>query len=113
MSCIDRIIELSKEKGFTLSSLCRLINVNRGYFTTAKRTNQVISTERLTAIADVLGTTVEYLRGETDQKEKPTASGELSPKDRKIIELASQLSDQNLDIALKYLEFLANESKNQ
>lgn len=113
MNTIERIKQLAKEQDLKMSYICRRIGVNASYFTEATARNRELSTERLTAIADVLGTTVEYLRGETDQKEKPTASGELSPKDRKIIELASQLSDQNLDIALKYLEFLANESKNQ
>ena len=112
MTTIDRIRNLVREKDFTVAMLCRKIGVSKGYFTEAEAKGRELSQERLIQIANALETTVEYLRGETDQKEKPTAgNGKLSEKDKKIIDLMSDLSEEDYEKAYSYLEYLASQSK--
>lgn len=77
MSTIDRILELSKQKGIKQTFMCERLSVDNSYFRTVKKQNSTIPTERLERIADILGTTVEYLNGETDNPEKEKSSSDL------------------------------------
>lgn len=71
MLAIDKILYLSEKKGVTQSFICKQIGVDRSWLRTVKKQNSTISPERLTQIADILGTTVEYLNGETDDPAVP------------------------------------------
>jgi transcriptional regulator with XRE-family HTH domain len=87
MVVLDRIKESSKEKGWALSFLARKLGLTASYFTDVKNGKTKISDDRLTTIADILNTTPEYLKGETDIKEKPaTNAGDgLSDYDARVI----------------------------
>ena len=71
MVVLDIIKNLSKEKGWSLSFLASKLGLTASYFTDVKNGKTKISDDRLAAIADLLNTTPEYLKGETDIKEKP------------------------------------------
>lgn len=82
---INRIIELSKARGLKQAYLCSQLGLERSWLQNIKRHNSTISEERLTHIADILDTTVAYLKGETDD---PAPAKEKSPS-----ELDELLSD--------------------
>lgn len=88
---IDRIEELAKEKGLSLSYINAQIGMRRTYLAEVKKGRSSIPADRLAQIADILGTTPEYLRGETDVKEKPAENGELSEDDVKLLTIYHQL----------------------
>lgn len=73
----DRIRSLSKEKGISLSFICRKLGVAPVYFIDIEKSSRDIPEDKLSVIADILNTTPEYLKGETDIKEKP--AGESKP----------------------------------
>lgn len=93
MLTIDRILGLADGKGITQAFICKQIKVDRSWLRTVKKQNSTISPERLTQIADILGTTVEYLNGETDdpavpEKEKsPSFSDGLANDEVLIVKL--------------------------
>lgn len=63
----ERIKKIAKEQGKSVAYICKLINRPRYYLNdVAKAPGQGISDEDLRAIAIDLNTSVEYLRGETD-----------------------------------------------
>ena len=68
---IDKIKSLAYEKGVSLTFICTKLGVARVYFNDLVKHHRDIPDERLSIIADILNTTPEYLRDETDQKEKP------------------------------------------
>lgn len=73
---IDRIKQLSKEKGITLSFICSKLGLQRGYLKDVGNGKTALPENRLEIIADILGTTADYLHGKTDVKEKAaTISG--------------------------------------
>lgn len=76
MSIVDRITKLAKEKGITQAFISGKLGVHRNWLSCVRRDNLNISDERLTIIADILGTTVAYLKGETDD---PSPQKEKSP----------------------------------
>ena len=94
MVCVDRIMELAKTHGIKLSYLAGLFGLGRTYFQDVKKRNADIPDDRLIVIAEKLYTTPEYLKGETDIKEKPTSRSKpdyiikfdsLPEKDRKEV----------------------------
>lgn len=112
MNVHERIKELAKERDITLAVLCRKIGVSRTYFSEASARERSFSIDRLKQIADALDTTTEYLLGETNQKEKPIDIIDgLDEKSRLIIDLMSDLSEEDFEKAYSYLEYLASQSK--
>ena len=61
-----RIKELAKAQGETLSYVCQLIGRKVYYLNDLKKTTEMMSDEDLRIIAANLSTSVEYLKGETD-----------------------------------------------
>ena len=84
---IDRIKALTKEKGISLSFICRKLGLARNYLSEVKNGKAKLTDDRLAIIADILNTTPEYLKGETDEKEKPTGAqaDELSEYDARVL----------------------------
>jgi transcriptional regulator with XRE-family HTH domain len=89
MSVIDRIAILAEKKGISQAFICKQLGVQRNWVSTARRQQSNVSDERIATIAVILGTSVAYLKGETDdpslEKEKsPSEVDELSD-DEKIV----------------------------
>lgn len=63
---VERIAFLSKNKGLKMKVLCQTLGVRDNYFTDCKRRNLKIPDSVLKPAATLLDTTVEYLKGETD-----------------------------------------------
>ena len=61
-----RIKELAKAQGKTLSYVCQLIGRKVYYLNDLKKTPEMMPDEDLRIIAANLSTSVEYLKGETD-----------------------------------------------
>ena len=111
---LEKIRSLSKAKGLSLSFICSQIGVARVYFIDVERYNRVIPEERLEKIADLLGTTVEYLTDQTDdpnKEKKPAAiSDELwdmiqnDPKAVALLEMVMKMSPEQRDKFEKFLE---------
>lgn len=91
---IGRIEEIAKEKGLSLSFVSTQLGLRRTYLKDVKAGRSSIPADRLAQIADILGTTPEYLRGETDIKEKPAENGELSEDDIKLLAFFNRLPPQ-------------------
>ena len=62
----SRIVALAKKQGKSMTHLCNLIGKGRGYIKDVRYKDRDMPEEYLQAIAADLGTTPEYLRGETD-----------------------------------------------
>lgn len=83
----ERFSQLSKEKGIKKSFLYQKVGWPDDSNSNLKRLKNV-NPEFIKIWADILGTTVAYLNGETDEKEKPTAYS-----DGGLLEMYNQLSD--------------------
>ena len=105
MSIINRIREMSKQKGISLSFLCKQMNVKRVYFIDCEKTGRMIPDDKLSIIASTLNTSVEYLKGETEQKENPLA--QFSPETVALVERIRKLSPDMAKKALEYIDFIA------
>ena len=94
---IDKIKELAKEQGKSMAFLCTKLNVTKTYFADIARGKNTLKPDRLAQIAEILGTTPEYLSGETDKKEKPDVNIELSEQEKHLIEIIRTLSPKDVN----------------
>ena len=70
MANIDKIKALAKEKGVKQNYICAQLGLQYSYLNDVEKGKNKLTEERLRIIADILGTTPEYLKDETDVKEK-------------------------------------------
>ena len=89
MSTINRIIELTKQRGLKQTYVCAQLGLEKTWMQTARKQNSNISDERLNKIAEILDTTTAYLKGETDnpEKEKSPSNDGLAPDEQAILNM--------------------------
>lgn len=73
MDVITRILELAKSKGISLTFICNKLGRANNYLLEIKKGKNRLTDDNVSIIADILDTTPEYLKGETDIKEKKPA----------------------------------------
>lgn len=101
----DRLEELISESGKTKVSLCKKINKCPTYLRDAKKQNTDISGETLRILAEELGTSIEYLTGETNEKKPiPVSEDGLSSEAKEIIRLYDLASPELRSAALAVLK---------
>ncbi len=99
----DRIRELAKRSDLPLAFLCRRIGVAKVYFNDIDKSGRDIPDNKLSVIADILNTTPEYLKGETDIKEKPaTETG--SGRDKELLDLLEQLTEEQRQMLIRQIK---------
>lgn len=102
---IDKIKELAKEQGKSLTFICTKLGLTRTYFIDVQKGKNTLKPDRLAQIAEILGTTPEYLRGETDIKEKPSLAEELTDEEYEMLRLwRAAPSDKRRSLALEILK---------
>lgn len=72
MANINKIKQLAREKGIKIKFICAQLGLSETYLSNVKNGRDHMTDERLSAIANILGTTVEYLNDETEEKCRTT-----------------------------------------
>ena len=113
---VDKIKELAKERGIKLVYLIDKLGLtSRTYFNDVEKNQRDIPDERLAIIARELGTTVEYLRDETDVKTPEDNDDELNayleelknrPEMRMLFSLAKGATKKDVEQAAAIIEAL-------
>ena len=91
----DRLDELVKLTGKKKNYLSQKMGHSGRYLNDAKKQNTDIRIEDVEILASELSTSVAYLRGETDEKEKPVLKE--SELDSELINRLCQLSKEELE----------------
>lgn len=86
---LDRIKEMAKSRGRSLSWICTQLGVNRVYFIDIERSGRNIPADKLEVIASCLDTTAEYLAHETDDP---------SPKEKDPIQALDEVESAVIEI---------------
>lgn len=96
----DRIWALVDETGKKKSYLSKRMGHSERYLIDARKQNTNIKSSELEILAAELGTTVQYLIGQDDEKsikkESAPEKSELSMGQLELIELSSKMSDDEL-----------------
>lgn len=107
---VDRITSTAKEKGISLTFLCKKMGLSsRTYFTDIKKSGREIPDDKLNIIAKALGVSVEYLLGKTDEKDSPNGSGEPVPrtaKQKELFDRIDQMSEDEIDDMMEIIKIV-------
>lgn len=103
----DRLDELVQQTGKKKNYLSIAMGHSGRYLNDARKQNTNIKGNDLLVLAAELGTSPEYLTGQTDEK-KPAPEGELSEERREVLSMIDGMSDKEL-IRLKQLIKIAKE----
>ena len=109
---IPRLFEVMKERKITAAELARKTGTSQASLSDWKMGRATPTSGTLCAIADYLNTTPEYLRGESDEKNKPTGEDDgLNEDIATIAKLTEDFTDEELQALLDYAEFLISKRK--
>ena len=117
MDTFDRIEYLLRTNGMSQSDLSKATGISTGLISQWKKRTQNPSISKLAVVADYFGVTVDYLLGNSDEKEKPVASedDELNeyleelktrPEMRMLFSLAKGATKQDVEQAVAIVEAL-------
>lgn len=103
---IDKIKSLAKTKGIKLKYICEKIGIRESYFGDIKSGKNKMTEERLRSIADLLGTTVEYLTDQTDDPNAPD-DPQVGLLTKKALKEFEKLSDKDKETIVNLIESLS------
>lgn len=63
---VERIQSFAKSRGISQAFICKRLGLARSYFNDVKLGKNTLNDSRLLEIADIIGTSPEYLKGETE-----------------------------------------------
>ena len=109
----ERFEELRKVKGVTKTYMASKLNRNSVIFQDWKQGKSTPRQDQLRIVADMLGTTSEYLTGETDSKTPAPGeeSGQTQPmneREQRIIQIARELDPNRQALLLWMAELVAS-----
>ena len=116
---VTKVRQLAKENGLSISYLCRKLGLSTNYISDVEKGKSAITTERLTILAELLDTSVDYLTDKTDIKKAITNSdGKKYVVDEQEIEMLNlyeKLSPEFQRLAREQLRILriAQDSKDK
>ena len=93
----DRLDQLVKETGKKKNYLSMKMGFSGRYLNDAKKQNTDIKGGPLRVLAEELGTTPEYLTGETDEKNPTTEVAGLSDAQKSAMELIRKMDEKTLE----------------
>lgn len=108
---VERVRNLLKEKNIFAKDMLKDLGINKDQLKRWEDPNAIIKPIYVSAIANYLGTTPEYLLGQTDDKGSPPGDVPqgLDEKTTEVVMKLSRLSDEQKAKVLSYLEFLASQ----
>ena len=109
MTFIDRIEKLLIDTGTSKKTMLNDLSLSINTFSNWKNRGTIPSGETLEMIADYFDVSVDYLLGKT-----PSPERENIPEDEKRLrELLSRMSEEQLQTALKIISAIAEEKKQE
>lgn len=105
----DRMNALAHEKGIKKAHICRELGKPVYYLRDTERNGTDINGESLKIIADILGTTPEYLSGNSEEKEIPaleneSGAGTLTGEEARFLNAARRMRPDQRAFLLELVE---------
>ncbi len=109
---VNKIRALAKEKGVKVGYICNSVGMGDTYLADVARGKNTMSEERVLKIAEILGTSFEYLMDVTDDPKPGYLSRlTLSTQDKLLLEVTNRLntmSENQAEIIKKLLDLPAD-----
>ena len=111
---VQNILKLAKEKKITNQQLCKILETNPNKIYDWKIGKSKPSAEDVSKLADCFDVSTDYLLGRTDNshtEELPSADA-LTPSQQKLVDYASDLSNEELKETLNFIGYLKAKRSN-
>ncbi len=105
---LTRLESLAKTKGISKTHLCSLVGRPKYYLNDIKNKGTQVPDDYIEVWAQTLSTTPEYLKGETDIKEKP-ADLVVSGKDKELLDLIEKLTEEQRQMLILQVKGLLSD----
>lgn len=105
---LTRLESLAKTKGISKTHLCSLVGRPKYYLNDIKNKGTQAPDDYIEVWAQTLNTTPEYLKGETDIKEKP-ADLVVSGKDKELLDLIEELTEEQRQMLILQVKGLLSD----
>lgn len=109
MDTVDRIFEVLDRLPMEQQQFAKLVGVSDDTASDWRRRRSASYTKRLTKIAEVLGTSVEYLL--TGEKKEPAAE-DSSEREKEFVQLFQKLTPEQQDMVLAQLKGVVDSQGN-
>lgn len=108
---------LCKSQNITVKKLLEDCRVSRNFIYDLEKKGQMPSIDKLEAIADYLDCSVDYLLGNTQIKKDASvealpSADKLTPSQQKLVEYASDLTNEELQETLDFIGYLKAKRSN-
>lgn len=100
----SRIKLRCKDLGYTVKSLLEMADVSHSFMYDLEKRNRIPSADKLERIADCLDCSVDYLLGRTATPDR--SGGCISPALSRLVDAAADLTDEEVEKAVEYVDFL-------
>lgn len=104
--------QLLQNHGWTPYEISKISGVSQATLSDWKNGKSMPRNKTLKKLADCLGVSVGYLKGEKTEKAPDAEAPRADERFKKMWAMYSSLSDEDKDAADKYLAFLSNNQKN-
>lgn len=108
MTFFERVEALCTEKGISPDKLCKDLGLSNATATKWRKGAEPRNATKK-AVADYFKVSIEYVSGESEQKETPTAEGDERKKE--LIELFSLLDDAGQDALIAIAQQMKKQDK--
>mgnify|MGYP003484911734 CR=1 FL=1 len=98
-----RFEELRAQKGVTKKFIADKLGRAPAICTDWRLGKSSPKQDQMRIIAEILDTTVEYLDGKTDKKEKPADGETMSEKDKQFIDMWGDLTEEQKEAAIAFM----------
>lgn len=104
---MERLKELRKQKGLFQKDIANKLGIDRTTYVKYETGVSEPDIKTLLSISEIFDVSLDYLLGKTEKKEKPAEGyGELSERDKQLIDLISALPDDKYQQFLDYAKYL-------
>ncbi len=110
---LTRIMFEMKQNGISQLDLCERLNLSKYNFTDWKAGKSRSYTKYIYQISDILGVSVEYLKGETDIKQKSPSVDELSERDLIMLKAIRRLTEEQQQSILGVMQSMVEKQKEE
>lgn len=120
MDIVQNILKLAKEKKITNQQLCKILETNPNKIYDWKIGKSKPSAEDISKLADCFDVSTDYLLGrhspseikKDDSTEALPSADKLTPSQQKLVEYASDLTNEELQETLDFIGYLKAKRSN-
>ena len=107
----ERVKLLCKKTGISQKHLTDMIGRKNTYLNDVWNGKCTLKNEDLTEFAKILGTSCEYLSGETDNQKRQDSENEASAEDEELLALFKKLTSDKKETLKKLIEQMSEKSE--